>query len=252
MRRPLICTQDDRLLDELLRLTAAAGVEADVAVDPAAARRGWSRAPLVIVGPDRADGLAVPLHSRAVPASCSSVSTSTTRRSGSGPSASARTGSSCCPTARRGLVDALADAGEGDRERGSVVCVVGGRGGAGASTLAVALGVTALHRGTPTMVVDADPLGGGIDLLLGGEDAAGLRWPDLAQTRGRVPAAALAEALPRMDELTVLSWDRRDPAQHPARLDGRTAVRRASQQRPGGGRPAAQLRRRCAGRARSR
>jgi secretion/DNA translocation related CpaE-like protein len=208
MRRPLICTNDDRLLDELLRLAAAAGVDAEVAAGPTAARRGWSRAPLVIVGTDCADGLAaaaLPRRAAVVLVSLDLDDASVWQRAvGVGADRVV-----LLPDGEAWLVDALADAGEGAAERGSVVCVVGGRGGAGASTLAVALGVTALHRGTPTMVVDADPLGGGIDLLLGGEDAAGLRWPDLAETRGRVPAAALAEALPRMADLTVLSWDRR-------------------------------------------
>jgi secretion/DNA translocation related CpaE-like protein len=208
MRRPLICTQDDRLLDELLRLAAAAGVEAEVAVEPATARRCWSRAPLVLVGADGADGLAaaaLPRRSGVVLVSLDLDDASVWRRAvGVGADRVVM-----LPDGEAWLVDALADAGEGEHGRGSVVCVVGGRGGAGASTLAVALGVTALHRGMPTMVVDADPLGGGIDLLFGGEDAAGLRWPDLAETRGRVRAAALAEALPRMNDLTVLSWDRR-------------------------------------------
>jgi secretion/DNA translocation related CpaE-like protein len=60
------------------------------------------------------------------------------------------------------------------------------------------------------MLVDADPLGGGIDLVFGGEEAVGLRWPDLAGTRGRVSGAALQAALPTFDDLTVLSWDRGD------------------------------------------
>jgi secretion/DNA translocation related CpaE-like protein len=60
------------------------------------------------------------------------------------------------------------------------------------------------------MLVDADPLGGGLDLLLGREDAAGLRWPDLVDTAGRMSPPALHDALPRVGELCVLSWDRGD------------------------------------------
>ncbi len=60
------------------------------------------------------------------------------------------------------------------------------------------------------MLVDGDPLGGGIDLLVGGEHTSGLRWPDLAGTRGRVNAGALYDALPHVDDLSVLSWDRSD------------------------------------------
>jgi secretion/DNA translocation related CpaE-like protein len=114
------------------------------------------------------------------------------------------------------LVDAL-DAGSG---LAPLVAVVGGRGGAGASTLASALAVTALLRGLSAMLVDADPMGGGIDLAIGGEEAAGLRWPDLAGTRGRVSAGALSLSLPRVNDLTVLSWDRGSPlAVDPAAIE---------------------------------
>jgi secretion/DNA translocation related CpaE-like protein len=57
-------------------------------------------------------------------------------------------------------------------------------------------------------LIDLDPLGGGIDLLLGAEDCPGLRWPDFADTRGRLASAALRDALPERHGLTVLSWGR--------------------------------------------
>jgi secretion/DNA translocation related CpaE-like protein len=60
------------------------------------------------------------------------------------------------------------------------------------------------------MLVDADPLGGGLDVLLGAERTGGLRWPDLVESRGRVNSGALEESLPRMPALSVLSWDRSD------------------------------------------
>lgn len=53
-------------------------------------------------------------------------------------------------------------------------------------------------------------LGGGLDILLRAERAGGLRWPDLADSRGRVNSGALEESLPRLDALSVLSWDRGD------------------------------------------
>ena len=46
--RPLLVTSDPDLLDELLRLCAAAGTEAEVAHDIAAARLSWSTPPLVV------------------------------------------------------------------------------------------------------------------------------------------------------------------------------------------------------------
>jgi secretion/DNA translocation related CpaE-like protein len=113
------------------------------------------------------------------------------------------------PEAERWLVDRLADAAQAG-DAALVVCVVGGRGGAGATTLAAALAFAGLRSELRTVLVDADPLGGGIDLVLGGEDVPGLRWPDLAGARGRVAPAALRASLPVVDALTVLSWDRGD------------------------------------------
>ena len=55
---PLLVTADEPLLDELLRLAAAAGSTPEVARDVPAALRAWPRAPLVLVGHDLADTLA--------------------------------------------------------------------------------------------------------------------------------------------------------------------------------------------------
>ena len=60
---PLLVTADDALLDELLRLSAAAGTTPDVARDVSDALRSWAKAPLVLVGADLAEPLA-----RAAPA----------------------------------------------------------------------------------------------------------------------------------------------------------------------------------------
>jgi secretion/DNA translocation related CpaE-like protein len=89
-----------------------------------------------------------------------------------------------------------------------VVAVVGGRGGAGATTLSAALAVTAARRSRRVLLVDGDPLGGGIDLVFHAEELTGLRWPDLASMRGRVPGGALTQALPRTADVALLSWDR--------------------------------------------
>ncbi|MFD0776817.1 histidine kinase, partial [Streptomonospora algeriensis] len=56
--RPLFVTDDPRLLDDLLRLSAAAGVEATVAHHTAQAITEWNRASLVVVGTDLLSALA--------------------------------------------------------------------------------------------------------------------------------------------------------------------------------------------------
>lgn len=207
--RPLLVTGDPALLDDLLRLAAAAGVEPEVAADPAPARRSWSAAPVVLVGADLTDaciGAQLPRRDDVVLVGLDLDDASVWERA-------VRLGAAhviFLPDAEPWLVDLLADATEPPGPVAAVVGVVGGRGGAGATSLVVALALGALRRGLRTLLVDADPLGGGIDLTLGAEDASGLRWPALASSRGRVSHRALAEALPRVDGLAVLSWDRGD------------------------------------------
>ena len=112
------------------------------------------------------------------------------------------------PTQERDLVRELADAGESASDGGAlgaVVAVIGGRGGAGASLFAAALARVA----TDPLLVDLDPWGGGIDLLVGGETAPGVRWPDLALQGGRLNWSAVREALPRHRGICMLSGTRR-------------------------------------------
>jgi secretion/DNA translocation related CpaE-like protein len=83
--------------------------------------------------------------------------------------------------------------------------VIGGCGGAGASVFAAALALGA----TDALLVDLDPWGGGVDLLLGSETTPGLRWPDLALQGGRLVWSAVREALPRHRGISFLSGTRR-------------------------------------------
>lgn len=90
--------------------------------------------------------------------------------------------------------------------------IVGGSGGAGASVLACSLARSAAESGVSTVLIDADPLGGGLDVVLGCENLEGLRWPSLAASRGRLRPSTLQQALPRQGNLSVLSWDRQPVA----------------------------------------
>ncbi|MEU8522308.1 septum site-determining protein Ssd [Streptomyces sp. NBC_01216] len=204
--QPLIVTEDLALLDDLLRLCAAAGVEPEVH-HSAPGRRAWADAPLVLVGDDAA-------------ARCRGAA----RRPdvllvGRNPDdadmwrPAVEIGAECVlrlPDAEGWLVDRIADVAEGAGPPALTVGVIGGRGGAGASTLACALALAAAGTGRSTLLVDGDPLGGGLDVLLGGERAEGRRWPDFAASRGRVAGRALEESLPSVRGMRLLSWDRSD------------------------------------------
>ncbi len=207
MKPPLLITTSDSLREELLRLAAAAGVSPDVAVDLPSALRAWGAAPLVLVGADLA-----PLLADLGPE----------RRDGvhvvaEGPVAGdlfqvalvlGAEGVVDLATSTPWLVERLTDAGDHPDPRparGLLVGVLGGSGGAGATTLACALGQAAARSG-PTVVVDCDPLGPGVDRVLGLDARDGARWEALCQTTGRLSARALRDALPQRDDLRVLAW----------------------------------------------
>jgi secretion/DNA translocation related CpaE-like protein len=94
-----------------------------------------------------------------------------------------------------------------------LVAVVGGCGGAGASTLAVSLAITAIANGRRTVLFDADPLGGGLEQLVALATVAtpGDRPPDPPRhwPHGAKPRA---RKLPRRDgaepDLALVSWNR--------------------------------------------
>lgn len=209
MRRggPLIVTEDVELLDDLLRLCAAAGAEPEVHHTLPERRGGWDHAPMVLVGDDAAARCRGATRRRGVMLVGRDQDSPDVWRQ------AVEIGAEYVlrlPDSESWLVDQIANAAEGVGRPALTVGVIGGRGGAGASTLACALAVAAARAGQRTMLIDGDPLGGGIDVLLGGERAEGMRWPDFAHSQGRVGGGALEESLPALHGLRVLSWGRDD------------------------------------------
>jgi secretion/DNA translocation related CpaE-like protein len=207
-RLPLVVTADPGLLDDLLRLAAAGGTEVDVAPDPVAARARFTSAPLVMIGADQAAGCLrarLPRRPRVVIVGHSpAVDAAWQVAEGLGAEHIA-----ALPLAEPWVVDRFADRAAATTP-GRIIAVIGGRGGAGASILAGALAVTAVREGHRTLLVDADPVGGGLDLVLGWEAVDGLRWPALAGAGGRVDPPALLKALPHRGDLVLLSFARDD------------------------------------------
>ncbi|AJE41758.1 septum site-determining protein Ssd [Streptomyces nodosus] len=204
---PLIVTEDTELLDDLLRLCAAAGARPEVHPGVPAHRGSWEAAPLVLVGDDAVRRVRGAVRRRGVVLVGRDQDDPGVWRRG------VEIGADhvlLLPDGEQWLVDRIADVAEGVGRPALTVGVIGGRGGAGASTLACALAVTSAREGRRTLLVDADPLGGGLDVLLGGETTEGLRWPAFAASRGRVGGGALEESLPELHALRVLSWDRGD------------------------------------------
>ncbi|MFI5494337.1 septum site-determining protein Ssd [Actinoplanes sp. NPDC051859] len=208
-------TGDQDLLDDLLRLAAAGGAEVDVAPDPVAARVRFPHAPLIVIGADQAKAclrarlprrpqVVVVGHEPIAPAAWDAAE----------PLGAAHV--ALLPTAEPWLVDRFAACtGTRPAPHGQVLAVLGGRGGAGASTLAGGLAVTAVRAKLRTLLLDADPLGGGLDLVLGWEQTAGLRWPALTEAGTHIDPSALFKALPHHGDLVLLSFARDSPPESP-------------------------------------
>ncbi|MGY1685546.1 septum site-determining protein Ssd [Geodermatophilus sp. SYSU D00867] len=212
--RPLVVCADEDLLDDVLRVLAAAGTEPEVATGGTALRRAHRDAALVLLGADVLDSPAV----RALPRRPGVVVVAPSALPAPAWAAAVERGAervAVLPDDEAWLAARAGEAGRSPVARGWLAVVGGSCGGAGASTLATALAVAAARR-EGVLLVDADPWGGGLDLLLGAEDAEGLRWPELTGVRGRVDGDALLAALPTAAGVHVLAAARDDPAPVPA------------------------------------
>ncbi|HKS45339.1 MAG TPA: septum site-determining protein Ssd [Amycolatopsis sp.] len=191
--RPLVVVNDETLVDEILRLAAAVGCTVQRAPDLVAARPHWARAPLVLIDEQTLGG-ELPARPGILLVTKGPPALETWQRvfeAGVEKVVS-------LPDGEPVLVSTLADIAEGPGMPGGlVVGVVGGRGGAGASVLAAAIGLVACRQGD-ALLIDCDPLGGGVDLLLGAEGSEGLRWPGILVGGGRISLPRLAEALPAL------------------------------------------------------
>ncbi|MFF0489494.1 septum site-determining protein Ssd [Nocardia sp. NPDC004068] len=207
----LVLITDHRLRDEVRRIAAAADRRLDERLPPIA-RHAWLAAGSVILDAANARACA----ESGCPRRAGTIVVTAGEPGLADWQAAAAVGSDRVlplPAAADGLIASLADhvqRGSGD---GVAVAVVGAGGGAGASVLAAAVALTAAAERfrDDTLLVDGDPLGGGLDLLLGLETTAGLRWPDLVVEDGRVAAHALHDALPAVaPRLSLLSCGRVD------------------------------------------
>lgn len=194
MSRPLLITADDVVLDEVLRIAAALGVDLTHSRD-AGCRSAWRQASSVLIDErlvadlvdarlGRRGGVIVLARGEPDPATWSACVAIGAERVLD------------LDNSDTDIVAALADAvpaGPGD---GRTIAVVGGCGGAGATVFAIATAAAAVRDGSDVLLIDADPSGPGIDALVGVEHRPGVRWPDLAASSGRLDASTLLRAVP--------------------------------------------------------
>jgi secretion/DNA translocation related CpaE-like protein len=211
--RPVAFVTDEALLDDLLKLAVAADCDLERIPDAPAARQCWSEAPLILLD----KGAVAECIAESLPTRQSVVVVTRTPEPPHLWKQAMEIGAErvvSLPGAEPWLIDALADAAEGPASNaGRVLAVLGARGGAGASVFSVAVALTALKMGNNTLLIDCDPRGGGLDVVLGAETEAGLRWPDMQLSAGRVAASSLHNSLPTRRrgnaQLTLLSGARK-------------------------------------------
>lgn len=198
----LLIGRDDFLVDDVARISAACGLELVVARTPSDGRRRWSSAGVVLVADDVLDEVAQAEMGRR-------GGVVVLRRGGN-----PRDGSDATswrraveigaehvvelPDGEDWLVSRCAELVDGANSGGPIISVVGARGGVGASTVACLLSLCVPRD---VLLVDIDPFGGGLDLRLDADEVSGLRWTDLAATRGRISSSALRAALPAKGEI---------------------------------------------------
>jgi secretion/DNA translocation related CpaE-like protein len=100
-----------------------------------------------------------------------------------------------------------------ENRQATVVAVRSGAGGVGVSTLCVGLALGGAAQAKKVALIDADPYGGGVDLLMGAENNPGWRWDKLRNAVGQI--ADISSMLPRSDSVTLVSMERKNPSPIP-------------------------------------
>ena len=211
----LLLTQDSELADKVMCITQDLGAALIVEENPLRGHRHWHSAAYILVGGDLAQecaqadfpkriGVAI-VHCDREP----SPEVSTWER-GLWQCAVALSAENVVglPSATFWVEQKLSELAPVAVNSGKLLAVISGSGGAGGSTFAVNLGLRAVSKGESVLLIDADPLGAGIDLTLGSEEISGARWADLHPGVGRIAADTLRSALPRFQGLSFLSHGR--------------------------------------------
>lgn len=197
------------LSDDVARCGAAAGYRV-ARGDPLRCRPEWLSAGAVVVDGAALEQLAgsgLPARGGVLVVGGADTDAATWR----GGLAVGAQGGYVLPHEEAALVAALSGLRRPHRAVAPVLGVVGGHGGVGASTFAVVLAETASRQTPGVLLLDVEPGGAGLDLLLGIEKVPGLRWNGITGETGSIAGPALAAALPRIgDRLRVATRDRDD------------------------------------------
>lgn len=182
-------------------MAAGASVPVEVLPAPADALRSWRNASLVLVGGDCVASMARhgPVRRRDVAVVNAGLASLDVFRSAYELGATQVVE---LPATSNWLGDALAEA-NADVRLGATVGFISAAGGAGATSLAVGTACLGAER-TGTVLVDLDPLGPGIERVIGYDEASVTTWESLGAHALNPPA--LREALPVHDGVHLVGF----------------------------------------------
>lgn len=202
--RPLLITDDSGVQEAVLAVADEAKVDVAVAADVGAAAPLWGSAPLVLLDAAHVDHAIrlLPLPRPGLVVVSRAIDDAAVWR---GLVAIGAEHVVELPQGAPWLFERFGRSLD-HRPTADVIVVAGAVGGAGCSTLAAALARAANDDGSGSVLVDLDPLGGGLELLAAAETVTGVRWDELAGISGRVDDRVLLGALPSINGLPLLSW----------------------------------------------
>ncbi|MCL2470698.1 MAG: P-loop NTPase [Propionibacteriaceae bacterium] len=201
-----LLTTDTRLADMAQASAAAIGSSLSVMTDPQELRTVWRTSAVILIGADQVGqvaGWALPRRDQTYLVGQADSQEALCRWS-------MPLGASVIvlPEGGKWLSRVIAGRGVGS-DTGTVVAVRGGVGGVGVSTLCAGVALAAARRPLKVALVDCDPQGGGLDLLLGAENTPGWRWDKLKNAVGQI--ADITPMLPNVEGITLVSMTRPDP-----------------------------------------
>jgi secretion/DNA translocation related CpaE-like protein len=201
----VVLTTDPDLLDHVLAGAAVARLEPALVPDAEALRLVWPAPGIVIVGIDQAPAVARLALARRTDV----YLVGDEARHPEARRWSVRIGAAVVilPGDSALLESALSSGAGRQPGGGRLLALIGGTGGVGASTVAAGLCLAAVRSGRRSLLLDCDPFGGGIDLLVGAERIDGWRWPQLAAAKGQL--GDLRGQLPVADGVDVLAMGRK-------------------------------------------
>ena len=193
-------TTDVALREDCARVAAAAGLGFEAVTTAEEAGPLWAVAALVLLGADVPDVPPQRRHDVILVGRGEDRALLWSRAASLGAEHVAE-----LPEAAGWLVELLGRR-QGGAVQGSILGVIGGCGGAGASTTAALLAGASALGGRSTLLIDGDRLAGGLELSVSPRMPEGLHWPDVVAASGPINPDQLEASLPRVGPLAVLSW----------------------------------------------